>query len=170
MPFDWLAADDCARVPSDTNFPVTLCGLGERASRSRPTRRRRRRSTTSCCPTRAPSTGRSAIVTEPNDLGLAGAAWAAGELDVADRHFAASVELCERAGARPDLAWTHHDWAYALAAQGRGVEAKEHAEAARAIAEEIGMLGPDGPMPLVRSCSPDARPRLNATRPLRSVG
>ena len=45
-----------------------------------------------------------AIVAEPNDLGLAGAAWAAGEPDVADHHFAASVELCERAGARPDLA------------------------------------------------------------------
>jgi hypothetical protein len=62
----------------------------------------------------------------------------------------ASVALCERAGARPDLAWTHHDWAKALAAQGRDVEAKEHAEATRAIAEEIRMLGPDGPLPLVR--------------------
>ena len=34
--------------------------------------------------------------------------------------------------------------------RGRVIEAKEHAEAVRAIAEEIGMLGPDGPMPLVR--------------------
>ena len=104
---------------------------------------------------RAPSTGRCIRVTRPNDLGLACAASAAGERDVAERHFAASVELCERAGARPDLAWTHHDWAYALAASGRVIEAKEHAEATRAIAEEIGMLGPDGPMPLVRKLLDD---------------
>ena len=35
--FDWLAADDCARVPSDISFPVTLSGLGialPRCSRS----------------------------------------------------------------------------------------------------------------------------------------
>ena len=93
----------------------------------------------------------SAIVAEPNDLGLAGVAWAAGEHDVAEQHFSASVELCERSGARPYLAETHEEWAYALAEGLAGAdEAREHAEVVRTIAEEIGMLGPDGPMALVR--------------------
>ena len=152
MHFDWLVADDCARVPSDINFPVTLCGLGSMCLRLdadevdggvdlRP----------AAAPCRHLQLDVRVVVSEPNDLGLAGAAWVAGERDLAERHFAASVELCERAGARPDLAWTHHDWAYDPGRRAAGsTEAKEHAEAARAIAEEIGMLGPDGPMPLVR--------------------
>lgn len=70
--------------------------------------------------------------------------------DDADAHFAAAVALCERARARPYLAWTHHDWARALLAQGRNGEAREHAEAAVAIAEEVGMSGPDGPLPFAR--------------------
>ena len=148
--FDWLSADDCARVPGDAYFPVTLCGLGQ-----------------GCLALGADEAVAASIydhllphagtfnytpaITDPNDLGLAGAAWAAGEVEVADRHFVASAELCERAGARPYLARTHLDWARTLASRGRTVDAKEHAEAVRAIAEEIGMLGPDGPMPLVRT-------------------
>ena len=70
--------------------------------------------------------------------------------DDADAHFAAAVALCERARARPYSAWTHHDWARALLAQGRDGEAREHAEAAVSIAEEVGMSGPDGPLPFAR--------------------
>ena len=50
----------------------------------------------------------------------------------------------------PYLAWTHHDWARAVLAQGRDGEPREHAEAAVAIAEEVGMSGPDGPLPFAR--------------------
>ena len=148
--FDWLAADNCARVPSDTNFPVTLCGLGR-----------------GCLALGADKVTAAAIyhrllphagnfnwalshVAEPNDLGLAGAAWAAGDHDVAEQHFARSGELCERAGARPFLAETHEEWASALAQVGRLGEARAHAVVVRGIAEEVGMHGPEGPMPLVR--------------------
>ena len=148
--FDWLVADDFARVPSDTTFPVTLCGLGRLCLRLGVGEATAAAIYDRLLPHAGTFGWTFATVSQPHDLGLAGAAWAAGERDVAERHFAASVELCERAGARPHLAWTHHDWAYALAESGRVIEAKEHAEATRVIAEDIGMLGPDGPMCLVR--------------------
>lgn len=148
--FDWLAAEDCARVPNDFVFPVILCGLGSLCLVLGVDEATAASIYDQLLPHAGTFNWGTTIVTQPNDLGLACTASAAGELEVADGHFGACVELCERAGARPDLAWTHHDWAYALDAQGRGVEAKEHAEAARAIADEVGMLGPDGPLPLVR--------------------
>jgi hypothetical protein len=150
VPFDWLTADDCAPVPSDLAFPVTLSGLGRACLALEADRAIAASIYDQLLPHAGTFNWSFSIISQPNDLGLAGAAWAAGQFELADRHFAASVELCERVGARPDLAWTHHDWAKALAAQGRGVEAIEHAEAAQAVAEEVGMLGPDGPMPYIR--------------------
>ena len=150
-PFDWLAADDCARVPSDINFPVTLCGLGRCASRSGPTRPTAASIYDQLLPHAGTFNWARTIVTQPNDLGLACAACGGGRASRSPITTSRPASSCASApGARPDLAWTHHDWARTLAAQGRESEAKEHAEAARAIAEEIGMLGPDGPMPLVR--------------------
>ena len=150
VPFDWLAANDCARVPSDINFPLTLLGLGVGCLGLDADRAVAASIYDQLLPHAGTCNWGHVGVSQPNDLGLACAAFVAGEVDLADRHFAASVELCERAGSRPDLAWTHHDWARTLAARGRTSDAKEHAEATQAIAEEIGMLGLDGPLPLVR--------------------
>lgn len=148
--FDWLAAEDCGRVPRDALFPLILCGLGMLCLLLEVDKATAASIYDHLLPHAGTFNWTTTTVTQPNDLGLASAASAAGELEVAERHFAASAALCERAGARPDLAWTHHDWAKTLAAGARTSDAKEHAEAARVIAEEIGMVGPDGPMPLVR--------------------
>lgn len=149
-PFDWLTADGCARIPQDVEFPVTLCGLGLMCL-SLPADEATVRAVYDQLAVHAGTFNWSGVsITDANDLGLGALAWALGRYDDADAHFAAAVALCERAGARPFLAWTHHDWARALDRQGRDVEAREHAEAAIAIAEEIGMTGPDGPLPFAR--------------------
>ena len=66
VPFDWLAADDCARVPERHQLPRDpvrsrsgCLALGADKATWR------RRSTTSCCPTRAPSTGGASIMPIP---------------------------------------------------------------------------------------------------------
>jgi class 3 adenylate cyclase/tetratricopeptide (TPR) repeat protein len=149
-PFDWLTADDCARVPTDIYLPSTLLGIGLLGLELGADSAVAASVYDQLLPHAGTCSWGGVWVSKPIDHGLACAAFVAGEVDLADRHFAASVELSERMGARPDLAWTHHDWAVTLAARGRTADAKEHAETTRAIAEEVGMLGPDGPMPLVR--------------------
>ncbi len=146
-PFDWLALDACARVPDDVEFPVTLCGLGRMCLTLRADDATAQAIYDGLAPHAGFLNWSGGSFTDPNDLGLAGAAWKLGRFDDADAHFAAAIELCERAGARPFLAWSHHDWTRALVAQGRDAEAREHAEATIAVAEEVGMSGPDGPLP-----------------------
>ncbi|MEO7573288.1 MAG: AAA family ATPase [Acidimicrobiales bacterium] len=148
--FDWLVADDCARVPSDIYFPTTLSGVGRLCLVLDADTAVAASAYHQLLPHAGTCNWGRVGVSRPNDLGLACAAFVAGEVDLADRHFTANAELCERMGARPELAWNHHDWAQTLATRGRTSDAKEHAGAARSIAEEIGMLGPDGPMPLIR--------------------
>ena len=78
-------------------------------------------------------------ITDANDLGLAVIAATLGRADDADRHFAAAIALCERAGSRANLARSHFWWARVLADRGDASTAREHAEAAIALGEELGM-------------------------------
>ncbi len=101
-PFDWLTADGCARIPPDIELPVTLCGLGQMCL-PLPADEATVRAIYDQLSVHAGTFNWSGVsITDPNDLGLAGAAWALGRYDDADGHFAAAVELCERAG-RPTV-------------------------------------------------------------------
>ena len=150
VPFDWLTADDCARVPTDINFPSTLCGLGVACLALDADKAVAASVYDQLLPHAGTCNWGARQVSQPNDLGLACAACAAGELDLADRHFAAasscaSGRALDRTSPGPTTTGPTPS-----PRRGRTSDAKEHAEATRAIAEEIGMLGPDGPMPLVR--------------------
>ncbi len=86
-------------------------------------------------------------ITDANDQGLALAAATLGEHDAADAHFAAAIDLCERAGARAYLARCTFDWARVLDARGDSERARPLAEQALALGTELGMDGPSGVVP-----------------------
>jgi DNA-binding SARP family transcriptional activator len=73
-------------------------------------------------------------------LGLLAAAF--GDLDAAAAHFEAGLAFCERAGYRPEYAWTARDYADALRRRrrpGDGARAAELEETALATACDLGM-------------------------------
>jgi hypothetical protein len=70
-----------------------------------------------------------------------------GRNDDADHHFAAAIELCGRAGSRANLARSHFTWARVLAGRGDAPAARDHADIAVAMGEELGMDGPFGIVP-----------------------
>ena len=65
-----------------------------------------------------------------------------GELDQASSHFDASLNLCRKAGSRPELAWTCHDYADTLH-QRRGAgdfeKAKSLLDESQSVSTELGM-------------------------------
>ncbi|HEY5173916.1 MAG TPA: hypothetical protein VIK54_19475, partial [Acidimicrobiia bacterium] len=143
----WLAENECANIPPDLEYAVTLCGLARMAYDVRP-------------PVPiveyiyehlAPFAGRfnwsGQLLTDPNDLGLAVIDGTLGRNDDADHHFAAAIELCGRAGSRANLARSHFAWARVLADRGDAPAAREHADIAIAMGEELGMDGPFGIVP-----------------------
>jgi hypothetical protein len=83
-------------------------------------------------------------ISGPNDLGLAMTSAALGYYDDADRYFASTLELVERAGARCWITRTHFDWSRTLADRGDTAGVREHAEIAVALGEELGMDGSFG--------------------------
>ncbi len=65
-----------------------------------------------------------------------------GDTDLAEKHFEAAIEFCEKAGYRPELAWTCADYAKFLVERnspGDREKATELQDEAIAIAQEIGM-------------------------------
>jgi class 3 adenylate cyclase len=142
--FEWLAADDCAHVPRDLEFPVTLCGLGRTAYDVRPPAAMLESVYERLAPFAGVFNWSGQLLTDPNDLGLAMLAATLGRAEDADRHFAAAVALCERAGARANLARCHFAWARVLADRGNSLAAREHAHTAMALGEELGLDGPFG--------------------------
>jgi hypothetical protein len=66
----------------------------------------------------------------------------AGQLEDALAHFEGGLTFCERAGYRPEYAWTAHDYAEALLERG-GPGDRERSAAMRvealAVAHELGM-------------------------------
>jgi hypothetical protein len=145
--FHFLADDDCARVPPDVEYPVTLCGLGRLSYRVRPDAAIVR----SIYDRLAPFTGyfnwTGTTIADANDLGLAMAAATLGEDDTADVHFASAIDLCERAGARAYIARCTLDWARVLDGRGDAAAARPLAERALELGIELGMTGPSGVVP-----------------------
>jgi class 3 adenylate cyclase/tetratricopeptide (TPR) repeat protein len=143
----FLADDDCAGTPPDIVFPVVLCGLGRLSYRIRPDAPIVR----SIYEKLEPFTGyfnwTGGTIADANDLGLGMAAATLGEDERADKHFAAAIELCERAGARAYLARCLLDWARVLDGRGDKTEARPRAERALELGTEIGMIGPSGVVP-----------------------
>jgi class 3 adenylate cyclase/tetratricopeptide (TPR) repeat protein len=145
--YHFLADDDCAGTPPDIVFPVVLCGLGRLSYRIQPDAPIVR----SIYEKLAPFTGyfnwTGGTIADANDLGLGMAAATLGEDEQADKHFAAAIDLCERAGARAYLARCLLDWARVLDGRGDKPEARPLAERALELGTEIGMTGPSGVVP-----------------------
>jgi hypothetical protein len=145
--FMWLADDDCANVPPDVEYPVTIDGLARMAYRVQPPEAVTRSIHRRLLPFAGFMNWSGVGISGPNDLGLAMISAALGKHDDAERYFASTLELVERAGARCWVARTHFDWSRILADRGDTVGAREHAEIAVALGEEHGMDGPFGVVP-----------------------
>jgi class 3 adenylate cyclase/tetratricopeptide (TPR) repeat protein len=145
--FHFLADDDCAGTPPDIVFPVVLCGLGRLSYRIQPDEAIVR----SIYEQLAPFTGyfnwTGGTIADANDLGLAMAAATLGDDDTADTHFAAAIDLCQRAGARAYEARCVLDWARVLDGRGDSARARPLAERALTLGTELGMNGPSGVVP-----------------------
>jgi hypothetical protein len=149
--FMWLADDDCANVPPDVEYPVTIDGLARMAFRVQPPEPVMQSIHDRLLPFAGFMNWSGVGISGPNDLGLAMISAALGRPDDADRWFGASLALCERAGSHCWVARTHFDWARALAGRGDTSDAREHAEIAVAVGEELGMDGPFGIVPRGRA-------------------
>ncbi len=142
--FMWLAADDCANVPNDVEYAVALDGLARMAYRVQPPEAVLRSIFDRLLPFSGFFNWSGVGISGPNDLGLAMTSAALGRHDDADRYFAATLALCEKAGARCWTARTHFDWSRVLADRGDAETAREHAGIAVTLGEELGMDGPFG--------------------------
>jgi class 3 adenylate cyclase/tetratricopeptide (TPR) repeat protein len=147
----WLAGDECANVPHDIEYPVTLCGLGRLAYDMRPPAPVVEYMYERLAPFAGTFNWSGQLVTDPNDFGLGMMAATLGRFDTADEHFAPAVALCERAGARANLARCRFAWARTFAERGETAKAREHAEIAVALGEELGMDGTFGIVPRGRA-------------------
>jgi class 3 adenylate cyclase len=149
--FMWLADDDCANVPPDVEYPVTIDGLARMAYRVQPPDPVLRSLYDRLLPFAGCMNWSGVGISGPNDLGLAMLSATLGNYDDADCWFGASLELCERAAARCWVTRTHFDWSRTLAGRGDTTRAREHAEIAVAMGEELGMDGPFGVVPRGRA-------------------
>jgi class 3 adenylate cyclase/tetratricopeptide (TPR) repeat protein len=142
--FAWLTDNHCANVPPDLEYAVTLCALGRFTYDLRPPTEILHYLYEHLRPFAGTFNWSGQTITDANDLGLAVIAATLGRADDADCHFAAAIALCERAGSRANLARSLFWWARVLADRGDASAAREHAETAVALGEELGMTGPFG--------------------------
>jgi tetratricopeptide (TPR) repeat protein len=140
----WLAENECANVPPDTEYPVTMCGLARLSYDVRPPVDVAEYVYERLAPFAGTFNWSGQQVTDANDLGLAMLAATLGRVDDSDRHFADAVDLGERAGARAFLARCHYNWARILADRGETEKARAQAEIAVGLGEELDLTGPFG--------------------------
>ena len=145
--FDYLTEDECANVLPDIEYPVIMCGLGRLSFRVEPDAAVLRPVYERLLPFAGQFNWSGSTITDANDQGLALSAATLGEHDAADAHFAAALDLCERAGARAYFARCTFDWARVLDARGDTERARPLAEQALALGTELGMDGPSGVVP-----------------------
>lgn len=141
---DWLAADRCARVPIDLEYPVTLCGLGRLSPYSG-------LDADTCefiYDTLAPFAGMmnftGTSISDANDVALACLADRLGRHDVADGHYRDAIALADRAQAIPYAAHYRYEWARALDDRSEPARARPLLADVATIAEGRDMHGPDG--------------------------
>ncbi|HUV11012.1 MAG TPA: hypothetical protein VMX12_08530, partial [Acidimicrobiia bacterium] len=142
--YEFLTADDFARVPRDIEFPVTMCGLARMTLQIAPPEAVVRAIIERLTPFSGTFNWSGPTITDPNDLGLAMAAAVLGDVEVSERLFDAAVDLCERAGARAYLARAHLDRARARIERGDVAGAREPAQTALALGAELDLSGPHG--------------------------
>ena len=147
----WLAENDCANVPHDVEYSVTMCGLGRQTYRLRPPEPIMRDIYERLLPFTGLFNWSGACMSDASDLGLAMTAAALGRPDDADRHFAEVTAFCEHAGARSYLARCHFFWLMVLADRGDATRAREQAEITIGLGTELGMTGPQGVVPRAES-------------------
>jgi tetratricopeptide (TPR) repeat protein len=149
--FAWLTDNNCANVPPDLEYAVTLCALGRFTYDLRPPTETLHYIYEHLAPFAGTFNWSGQTITDANDLGLGVIGATLGRADDADGHFAAAIALCELAGSRANLARTRFWWARVLADRGDGSAAREHAEIAIALGEQLGMDGPFGVVPRGRA-------------------
>ncbi len=149
--FAWLTDNNCANVPPDLEYAVTLCALGRFTYDLRPPTETLHYIYEHLGPFAGTFNWSGQTITDANDLGLAVLAATLGRANDADGHFSAAIALCELAGSRANLARTRFWWARVLAGRGDGSAAREHAEIAIALGEQLGMDGPFGVVPRGRA-------------------
>jgi hypothetical protein len=141
---EWLTERNCANVPPDVEYPVTLCGIA-RLTRTVPLDEATMAYVYEhLLPFAGTYNWSGTSITDANDHGLAVLSARRGDVAASDAHFAAAMSLAERAGARPYLATAHLDHARLLAERDERATAADHARIALGIGEEIGMDGPFG--------------------------
>jgi tetratricopeptide (TPR) repeat protein len=140
----WLAENECANVPPDTEYPVTMCGLARLSYDVRPPVAVAEYVYERLAPFAGTFNWSGQQVTDANDLGLAMLAAMLGRPDDSDRHFADAIDLGERAGAQAFLARCHYNWARVLADRGETEKARVQTELAVHLAEELDLSGPFG--------------------------
>jgi tetratricopeptide (TPR) repeat protein len=149
--FMWLAADDCANVPPDVEYPVTIDGLARMSYRVRPPDDMLRSIYRRLLPFAGFMNWSGVGISGSNDQGLAMVSAALGNYDDAERYFASTLELCERVQARCWIARVQYDWARICVDRGDADGARAHAGIAVAMGEDLGMDGPFGVVPRGRA-------------------
>lgn len=140
----WLAADRCARVPIDLEYPVTLCGLG----RLSPYADLDAATCEFIYDTLTPFAGTmnytGTSISDANDVALACLADHLGRHDTADGHYRDAIALADRGRAVPYAAHYRYEWARALVDRGEPDRARPLLAEVATIAEDRDMHGPDG--------------------------
>ena len=142
--YEFLTVDDFAKVPRDIEFPVTMCGLARMTLQIQPPEPVVRAIVKRLAPFSGTFNWSGPTVTDPNDLGLAMASAVLGEVEESERYFDATVDLCERAGARAYLARAHLDRARARIERGDVAGARAPAETALGLGTDLDLSGPHG--------------------------
>jgi tetratricopeptide (TPR) repeat protein len=140
----WLAADGCARVPLDLEYPVTLCGLGRLAPYAdldEPTCEFLYGALT---PFAGMMNYTGTSISDANDVALASIADRLGWFEKSDHHYRDAVVLADRAGAVPYGAHYRYEWARALIDRGEQERARPLLREVVSLAEGRDMHGPDG--------------------------
>lgn len=146
-----VVEDGLRKIPNDIWYPLTLLELARLAVAVRPTTEVLNELHRRLEPFAGTFTGIEQLIADANDSGLAMITAALGRHDESDAHFAAAIDLCERAGARPFLARYQLDWADQLAERGDTDAARPHAQVAIEIGAEIGSTGAEGVVPLAHA-------------------
>ncbi len=140
----WLAADRCARVPIDGEYPVTLCGLGRLSPYSDLDANTCEFIYDTLTPFAGTMNYTGTSISDANDIALACLADHLGRHDVADAHYRDAIALADRARAVPFAAHYRYEWARALNDRGEPERARPLLVEVATHAEGRDMHGPDG--------------------------
>ncbi len=142
--FDWLVADEFARIPLDAEYPVTLCGLARLAPSVKPATEVCRFLYEALSPFAGIMNYTGGSIADASDIGLACVAAELGWTEVADGHYGDAIALADGAGAVPYGLHYRYEWARSLVGRGDIDRARPLLEVIAERSEGRGMDGPNG--------------------------